>query len=182
MGKAQPQERVYIPAQQPQLTDNAMVAVAIVADPHSETGEKIQITRSIRDDPLAYMASHRQIDEAQYQAGRKWQKLHECSTIGVIRAIDPGKEAVDGGMMREFLTDSQIDAFKKLSAAYRELGQTGGKMVMLVLGEGRSIADAATRWGYTDDRSVNYFSRRFRECLETLAVHWGFAQPKRPAP
>jgi hypothetical protein len=173
-------EKVYIPAQQPQLTDNARVAIAVVTDPHSETGEKIQITRSLRNDPLAVMALRKVIDEAQFQAGRKWQKLHECSTIGVIQAIDPAKEAVDGGMMRDFLTDRQIDAFKQLAASYKKLGMSGGWMVAKVLGEGLSLAEAASQSGYSKEREINYFSLRFRECLETLAVHWGFAPPKRP--
>jgi hypothetical protein len=179
MGKHH-QEKVYIPAQQPQLTDNARVAIAVVTDPHSETGEKIQITRSLRDDPLGWLHSRNQIDEAQYQAGRKWQKLHECSTIGVIQAIDPAKEAVDGGMMRDFLTDRQIDAFKQLAESYKELGKYGGKLVCQILGEGRSISEVAAQWGYTGEREITYFGRRFRECLEALAIHWGFAQPKRP--
>ncbi len=161
------------------LPINSNVVEAIVADPYSDTGDKIKVLRSVRNDPLASMVSRGQIDEAQFQAGRKWQKLHDCSTIGSIQAIDPGKEAVDGGGMREFLTDRQIDAFKELTASYEKLGTNGRKLVFQILGEGLSIAEAARQWGYSGDREINYFSRRFRECLETLAIHWGLAAPKR---
>src|SRR5260221_13407202 len=125
------------------VTINTSTAVVIVTDPYSDKGEKIAVIRSLRDDPLGWLHSRRQIDDAQFQAGRKWQRLHECSTIGVIQAIDPAKEAVDGGMMREFLTDKQIDAFKQLTESYKELGTYGGKLVSQILGQGMSIADAA---------------------------------------
>jgi hypothetical protein len=163
------------------LPINSSVAVVIVADPYSKDGEKIEVLRSIRNDPLGDMNSRGLLDDAQYLAGRKWQKLHECSTIGVIQAIDPAKEAVDGGVMRDFLTDRQIDAFKELQISYEALGSYGGKLVFQILGEGLSVSEASYRWGYSGAREINYFSRRFRECLETLAIHWGYAQPKRRA-
>jgi len=155
-----------------------VVAVAIVTDPHSDRGEKIQVVRSIRDDPLGWMHSRRQIDDAQLAAGRKWQKLHEISTIGPISAIDPAKEAVDGGEMREPLTNLQIDAFKELSKVSRELGEFGGALVRAVLGRGLSVASAAAEFNFSSKYETEYIGRRFRECLETLAIHWGLAAPK----
>ena len=53
------------------LPRNAEVAAIEVDDPLAlEPGEKIVTLRSIRNDPLGRMHSHRQIDEAQYQGGR----------------------------------------------------------------------------------------------------------------
>jgi len=50
---------------------NAEVAAVEVDDPLAlEPGEKIVALRSIRNDPLGRLHSHRQIDEAQYQGGR----------------------------------------------------------------------------------------------------------------
>jgi hypothetical protein len=52
------------------LPRNAEVAAVEVDDPLAlEPGEKIVTLRSIRNDPLARLHSHRQIDEAQYRAG-----------------------------------------------------------------------------------------------------------------
>lgn len=160
------------------LPINAQVSPAIVDDPYSDRGEKLQLLRSTRDDPLAGMLSRDQIDEAQFKAGRKWQQLHESSTIGAIQAIDPGKEAVDGGKMRDFLTDRQIRAFEELSKAAAELGGFGGSLIFRILAERKSISEAADFFGCRSQREVDYIGRRFRECLETLAVHWGYAQPK----
>lgn len=56
------------------LLRNAEVATVAVDNPLAlEPGEKIVALRSIRNDPLARLHSHRQIDEAQYQAGRAFQ-------------------------------------------------------------------------------------------------------------
>jgi len=53
------------------LPRNAEVAAVEVDDPLAlEPGEKIVTQRSIRNDPLGRLHSHRQLDEAQYQGGR----------------------------------------------------------------------------------------------------------------
>ena len=160
------------------LPINSVVSVAIVSDPFSDIGEKITVLRSVRDDPLAAMHSRGQIDDAQQMAGRKWQSLYEESAIGAIRAIDPAKEAVDGGRMCEPLTDMQIDAFALLGEANRVLGIGGGELVRDILGLGLSVAQAAQTRDYHSEREINYVGHRFRCCLESLAIHWGFAQRK----
>lgn len=162
------------------LPINSVVSISIVPDPYSNTGEKIKVLRSIRDDPLASMYHHGRINDAQLEAGRKWQKLHELSTIGAISAIDPTKEAVDGGQLRDPITDHQIKAFRALADAYKELGAFGGRLIFDVLADGMTLAKAAASRGLNGQRATLYVGRRFIECLETLAVHWGFAGEKRP--
>lgn len=159
------------------LLINSIVAEVVVTDP---AGDKIAVMRSLRDDALAWLQSRHQIDEAQFIAGRHWQRLHQSSTIGMIRAIDPTKDAVDGGQMPEAITDKQIDAFRELADSYKALGAYGGRLVFEILGEGRGIAEAAALRGCQTELETKYLGRRFRECLETLAVHWGYAAPKYP--
>src|ERR1700682_3952999 len=54
------------------LLRNAEVAAIEVDDPLGlDPGDKIVTLRSIRNDPLARLHTHRQIDEAQYQGGRE---------------------------------------------------------------------------------------------------------------
>lgn len=160
------------------LTLGAVISIAIVPDPY-EKGQYLQVTRSIRDDPLAGMLSRKQIDEAQYQAGRKWQSLHEKSTIGSMKAIDPGKEAVDGGVFREFLTDHQMRAFRELTDSYVALGPELGRLIFDVLASRMSITQAAACRGLVKTREILSVGVRFRTGLETLAVHYGLAAPKR---
>jgi hypothetical protein len=160
------------------LPINSSVAVVIVADPYSKDGEKIEVLRSLRNDPLAGMISRRYIDEAQFNAGRKWQKLHECSTIGVIQAIDPGKPQVDGGGMRDFLSDRQIDAFKQLAIAYEEIGPELGRLIFDILASELSITEAAHKRGAKTDYQIKVVGSYFRGALEKLSILWGFASKR----
>lgn len=160
------------------LPINARISVAIVDCPLSSSGEKIAVARSIRDNPLAALYSRSQIDSAQFSAGLKWQKYYDCAEIGAVKAIDPTQEVVDGGAAREMLTDRQVESFKALGAAQNRLGVEGAKLVRDILGLRMPISAAASGRGFYSEKEVKYVGRRFRECLETLAVLWGFAQPK----
>src|ERR1700692_5114414 len=81
------------------LPRNAEVAAIEVDDPLGlEPGEKIVTLRSIRNDPLGRLHSHRQIDEAQYQSGRAVHDDWEKAERGP-QAVDPTREYVDGGKM-----------------------------------------------------------------------------------
>jgi hypothetical protein len=173
MAKRQP-EKVY-DRRSSDLPTNAIVSIAIVADPYSKIGEKLEVLRSIRDDPLAGMYSRSQIDSAQFEAGRKWQSCFEAAQIGTIQAIDPGKEAVDGGRFREPINDRQIKAFRALVEADEKLGLQGARLIKVVLADHKSISLAAMELNLRTQREIDYLGRRFRECLETLAILWGFA-------
>jgi hypothetical protein len=71
------------------LPRNAEVVAIEVDDPLAlEPGEKIVALRSIRNDPLGRLHSHRQIDEAQYRGGRAFQKR-----LGESRARPTGRRS-----------------------------------------------------------------------------------------
>ena len=107
------------------LPRNAEVAAVEVDDPLAlEPGEKIVALRSIRNDPLGRLHSHRQIDEAQYQGGRAFQNDWEKAERGP-QAVDPTREYVDGGQKREPITEGQRKAVLRLNRAERELGADG---------------------------------------------------------
>ena len=160
------------------LPINSVVVTDIVDDPYSKIGEVLSVTRSIRDDPVAGMYSRSQIDTAQFMAARRWQRYHEQSTIGPISAIDPTKEAVDGGKLREAITDHQLKAFRELYWAHQEIGKTATKLLLDILGERMTIFKAAQLRGAASVREVNHTGRDFRTALETLAIYWGLAAPK----
>jgi hypothetical protein len=158
------------------LPTGSVVSIAIVADPFSNIGEKIEVLRSVRDDPLAGMLSRNQIDQAQYEAGRQWQRYHEQSEIGSIRAIDPTKEAVDGGRVTEMLSDAQMKAFKALAGADKELGPLASGLMRDILGRRMTISEAAVRRDFYTTRAVLTIGKHFRWGLERLAIRWGYAQ------
>lgn len=156
------------------LPINARVAPILADDPY-EAGTKITVIRSLRDDPLAAMHNAKQIDQAQFVAGRHWQRAYELSEIGGVRAIDPTKEAVDGGQIAQAtITDSQIKAFRDLQRAMRALGLEGEILIRDILAMHLTVTLAAEKRGLYSEMEKKYVGRRFRECLDTLAIEFGY--------
>ena len=157
------------------LPRHTEVATVEVDNPLAlEPGEKIVALRSIRNDPLARLHSHRQIDEAQYQGGRAFQHDWERAERGP-RAVDPTREYVDGGQMREPITEGQRKAVLRLNLAVRELGADGSALVHDILVHGMTTEQVGQRRGLCTQRWKDYFARRFCECLDRLALIYGFA-------
>jgi hypothetical protein len=158
-----------------ELPRNAEVIAVEVDDPLAlEPGEKIVALRSIRHDPLGRLHAHRQIDEAQYRGGRAFQNDWERAERGP-QAIDPGREHVDGAQGREPITEGQRQAVLRLNRAERELGADGAAIVHDVLVQGLTMEQVGEKRGLSSQRWTDYFSRRFRECLDRLAMLYGFA-------
>jgi hypothetical protein len=155
------------------------VAAIEVDDPVGlEAGDKIVTLRSIRNDPLARLHSHRQIDEAQYQGGRAFQDDWEKAERGP-QAVDPSREYVDGGQYREPIAEGRRKAVLRLNRAERELGADGSVLVHEVLIPGMTMDQICQRRGLRGQRWLDYFARRFRECLDRLALIYGFATERR---
>lgn len=172
------QEKAYHDRRAIDLLRNAQVAVAEVDDPYAiNPGDKIVVLRSTRHDPLADMINRNQIDHCDYVAGRRWQAAYENAAIGGARAIDPTREAVDGGAgVREVMTDVQRRAMWDLKAARMALGEEGNNLVLEVLGAGLSIRQVILKHqGTCGEAAYKYAGRRFRECLATLAKRFGLS-------
>jgi hypothetical protein len=163
------------------LLRNAQVAPVEVDDPYEE-GAKIVVLRSTQHDPLADMKSKGQIDQCDYIAGRHWQAAWENACIGGVRAIDPTREMVDGGRLPELLNDTQRRAVQALKAAREALGREGHLLIRDVLGNGMSIAEAACSRGLSSETDRKYIGKRFRECLSTLALRFGYANREAEPP
>jgi len=161
------------------LPDNAEVAEVEVDDPLAlEPGEKIVALRSIRNDPLGRLHSHHQIDEAQYRGGRAFQHDWERAERGP-QAVDPSREHVDGAQRREPITEGQRQAVLRLNRIERELGADGSAIVHDVLVQGMTMEQVGARRGLSSQRWKDYFSRRFQECLDRLALIYGFTTARR---
>ncbi len=163
------------------LPRNAEVAAVEVDDPLAlEVGEKITVLRSIRNDPLGRLHSHHQIDEAQFRGGRAFQDDWEKAERGP-RALDPTREYVDGGGMREPITERQRRAVLRLNRITRELGTDGIVLMQEMLVQGLTMEQVAARRGLRGQRWRDYFSKRVRECLDRLALIYGFATALAPS-
>ena len=158
------------------LLRNARVAPMDVEDPW-QAGTKITVARSLRDDPLARLHVRDQIDDAQYHAGRRFQSDFESAERGP-RAIDPSKEAVDGGRTPEPITEHQHAAALRLARVRETLGHEGMALVISVLVHAQHWAQIAERRGVRGERWERFYGMRFRECLDSLAVLYGLAMVK----
>src|SRR5690349_21575262 len=157
------------------LPRNAEVVAVEVDDPLAlEPGEKIVALRSIRSDPLGRLHSHRQIDDAQFQAGRAFQNDWERAERGP-QAVDPTRDYVDGAATREPVTEGQRKAVLRLNRAERELGADGSALVHDVLIKGMTMEQVGQRRDLLSQRWSDYFARRLRECLDRLALIYGLA-------
>ena len=158
---------------------NAEVAPIEVDDPFgTEQGDRIVALRSTRNDPLAKLHTHHQIDEAQFRGGRAFQNDWEKAERGP-QAVDLTRERVDGGEMREPITEGQRRAVVRLNRIEHELGADGTALVHEVLILGMTMQQVGERRGLGTQRWKDYLARRFQECLDRLALFYGFAAPVR---
>lgn len=154
---------------------NSVVAAIDVDDPYAEKqGEKIRVTRSLRDDPVAAMHNSGHISDDVYEASKKWYALFLKKELGNLRAMDLTRPKVDGGRSPDFNSVSREEARETLKNIDIELGREGAGWVHDVLGLGMTVRDAAAKRGLFSQLELKFAGGRVRECLNTIAVEMGF--------
>jgi len=143
-----------------------------IDDPY-EAGAKISAIRSVRGDPLGDHFARGRIDQAQFDAGREFQRHFGIAERGP-RAMQLA-EAVDGDPPRENLTDGQLMAGKWLAKCYRKLGADGSSLVHDMLIHAMTAKQIAASRGLAGQDWEKFFSKRLWECLNTLALVYGFS-------
>jgi hypothetical protein len=162
------------------LPIRGQIAFVEVDDPYRRRGtfEKSLVARSLRGDPLAWMHSHRRIDDAQFLAGRKWQALYDASVLGALRTNHPRNQYVDGGRAPDMLSIGRLDANRGLREIEGVLGKDRLGLVEDVLARGLFPTQIAAARGKDGERAVAAVAREFRESLDILAVHFGLASAR----
>ena len=157
----------------------ADVASIEVDDPYAtQTGEKIIVLRQLRGDPLARLLTHHQIDDAQYLAGRAYQRDWEAAERGA-HAIDPTREAVDNSRVTEPLSDKQVRARARLLEVRRALGRKMHVVVHAVLVDRAPLETVAAAHERRGESWLKYYGRLFRDALDALAVEYNLAGRRR---
>ncbi len=145
-------------------------AAPIVVDDPLEPGKQLEVLRSLRDDPLAALHARGWIDQPQYLGGRHYQGAFALAENK--RGQTWNFDRVDGGRIPEpDLSGAQIKAIADVKRARQALGPVGISIADAVLCDGMQINTVAERRGWPD----RYVGARFRECLDTLAVVFGYA-------
>lgn len=153
---------------------NSVLAAIDVDDPYAEKkGDKIRVTRSLRDDPVGAMHNSGHISDDVYEASKRWYGLFIKKELGNLRAMDLTRPKVDGGRMVEFESVTRDEARQTLMQIDAELGREGAAWVHDVLGMGMCIRDAAAKRGLFSQLEIKFAGARLRECLTTIAVILG---------
>jgi hypothetical protein len=149
-----------------------------VPDPY-EPGASVIAFKNAKADPLQRLKDQADIDEAQYQAGKAYERDLELAEVGNVRAIDPTKEAVDGGRLPEPLSEAKRRADKRLNEASRIMGLFAESVVRGVLRLNVTPAQLAVARNHTTRREQLQYGWVFRRALEELAMFYGFATEAR---
>ena len=120
------------------------------------------------------MHARDQINDAQFAAARRWQRLWEMAEIGSLRGVNLSREPVDGGMIHEPITEAGRKARQRLKKCAEALGMEGELLVRDILGKGLFIKDVAALRGLCGERELKYLGNRFRECLVSLSWEFGY--------
>lgn len=141
----------------------------------------ITVIRSLKDDPLGRMHSRRQIDQAEFLAGRAYQECYAAAQLTHHGSVSDLTNAgvSGGGNGCDPLTEARERALRRLRildlALGRQHGSEGVALVRDVLGEGYSIEAAARRRASMSERTTRSWGWLFRMCLSLIAFKLGYA-------
>lgn len=154
------------------LPPHAEPVDVLIEAPDSDA--KVLATKTLRDAPLDRLFVRKQISQTQYEAGCKARELFELFGSDGVRAMNFEKPLVDSsGCSALGITDAQLRAATRLKVARGILGQEGFNLICEVLGRRKFIETIARERGVDSQREKDFLARRFRECLDSLAVLFG---------
>jgi len=166
---------VHVPDElgRPPASVHVRTRVGAVIDPYDPDGKSriaVRINRCV--DVLEDERAHKRISEAAYREGRALMRLFEPATaMGSTNWA--GTSRVDAWVAKELSVIRGIDRARAITALKgwlrHELGAIDANLVVRIVGEGKSYAEAAALQGKAGDRGMRYIAARFRDALEALA-------------
>ncbi len=131
--------------------------------------KRVRAAFNMKESPVMWMLARGYVTEPQAMAATRFRKLYEQMGGAGARAIDFTQEPVDGGGVSDPINDRLIDAAKELGEVQKRLGPAGYNLVEQVCGQCIFIKQlASSKWYQLK------MSRELKNCLDILAVDWGF--------
>ncbi|QPB21336.1 hypothetical protein [Rhizobium sp. 007] len=152
----------------PTLVPNPYFSRAHPAD--SANPRKIAAVVNIRESAITTLASRGVLDAAQVAAADRVRALFEAMGGKGASAIDYGREHVDGGKVRDPITERQVNSGKELARCRALLGARLYGLVSAVCGEGYSLTELLV-----SKRERLTAADMLRMGLDDLAGLWGIA-------
>lgn len=135
--------------------------------------KEIRAAVNMRESPVAWMLAHKHLDKAQVEAANEFRRCYETAGAADLKAMDTTKEPVDGGGFADVLTDRKMAATDKLHEAYDALGPAGYSIVRSVCGDCVWLKDLEPT-----KRRQWEAGKHLKECLDVLAIRWGYQMPR----
>ena len=139
--------------------------------------DRITVVKSLKRDPIGKMHARKQIGDAEHDAACALQKLHDQAQLGVIKAMDPAKDYVDGGILPDPLTTLQAKARARIKAVEKRICQSHGawglSILNAVLIDKWPVEAAARARGAMSRREIEYWTGLFHQCLYSLGIEMG---------
>ncbi|MBY3361254.1 hypothetical protein HFN97_26130 [Rhizobium laguerreae] len=130
---------------------------------------KIQAQMNIRESAIVTLAARKQINEAQLAAATRFRALYEAMGGAGAGSFDYSREPVDGGGMREALTEQQIRAGQELKRCREILGIRAYDIMSKVAGQGYAIGELAN-----SHRERTTLADYLKDGLDEMARNWGY--------
>ncbi|MGR9135653.1 hypothetical protein [Rhizobium leguminosarum] len=124
---------------------------------------------NIRESAVTMLASRGRIDAAQLAAATRFRALWEAMCRST-RAIDYGREPVDGGGRADPIGHRQMQAAEELRRIRPLLGDKGYWLVSRICGEGYSLGEIVGSG--SSKRAKLRAARELREYLDLLCEFW----------
>jgi hypothetical protein len=115
----------------------------MVDDPYSQTGGKIAVTVSLRDDPLGTLYADNKISQPQFEAGERLREQLRKAEFGVLKAADTTREPVDGRGAHYGGDDQRLKAYDRVKSVRDKLGPQAFALVRDVLSGSRFLTHPA---------------------------------------
>lgn len=126
-----------------------------------------------RESYAGFLYARKAITQAEHMAATRIRQAYEGIGGAGAKAMDYTKEPVDGGGHGEPISQRQLMFGRVLKDASLFLGPQGYDLVIKLAGQGLWPKDLSQDKGRRE-----YWGKRFTECLETLAVHWGYQRQR----
>ncbi|WP_455473970.1 hypothetical protein [Bartonella sp. B30(2025)] len=123
--------------------------------------------------PIALLYAKGHINKAQYKAAERFYSYWRQSQADLHMSLDYTRQKVDGNQAYVHPIESQIEATNHLNTIKISLGILGYQLVEQVVGYGQAIKDL-----HASKRKQNSLADHLRDCLDLLALHWGYTNQK----
>ncbi|WP_332060216.1 hypothetical protein [Bartonella sp. CB74] len=123
--------------------------------------------------PIALLYAKGHISKMQYKAAEHFYVYWRHSQSDLHMSLDYTRQKVDSSQNYTHPIERQIEAANHLQAIKIPLGVLGYSLIEKVVGYGQAIKDLSP-----SKRKQNSLADHLRDCLDLLAVYWGYTSHK----